>query len=107
MEELALPLICHMAAWGGKMPSPSMSEAGGRVGPEVIRAGKLPLPPTSYSPWEEWLLHLAWAAQYSWPWSYRCGRADPEDVKAGELALPLLISERSELARAMRESPPW
>lgn len=43
-ELSALLVICHVAAWAGEMPfSVSTQEAGGRAGPEVIKAEELPL----------------------------------------------------------------
>lgn len=45
--------------------------------------------------------------QQNWTWRRRCGWADPEDFKPGELASLLLIAARGEIARTALERALW
>lgn len=69
---------------------PSIPEAGGKVGPELQRRAV----PVAHQ-WQhlgEGPQHLTYETQWSWLWRWRCGRTDPEYVKAGGLAPPLAHS---------------
>lgn len=88
MEELALPLISLSWLDGMRdtflLPHPLPLVAGVRIGPGIMRAGELALPPPhtyllQHS--REQTLQLTWAAQRNWAWIWELQVIQPPGLE--------------------------